>query len=234
MKTVNFHILTRCGFVGNTNPCHNPSGPGGGQFCGGTGGYSWTKQDKLSQGILKDFGIQGITSKNDNLSLKKVNAIGEHMSEVFNNHPGLAEFVKNSSPIKLSILDSSNVSSQASGVFRNNTIIIGGRYTQGGALGFGQKRFTVDNGATGLFRHEFGHGIYERLPNQAKNDWNIRWVMGGMGQGFEKVISKYAGTNKEEGFAEAFAAWSHPKYKSSVKRLPGSIESYFNKVFNEA
>lgn len=234
MTKPNFHIL-KSGFVIQSNPCHNPAGPGGGQFCGGGKGFSYRKQNRLSQGMLKDFGISGIISKNDSLSLKKANVIGEHMSDVFNARPGLADFVKTSRSMKLSILDASTVSSSAMGVYRSNTIIIGGKYTKSGSLSLGSRKFTVDDGAMGLFRHEFGHGIYERLSDQAKKDWNARWVMGGMSQGFEKLISRYAGTNKEEGFAEAFTAWSHPKYSNSDNRhrLPSGIQSYFDKMFNK-
>ena len=37
MKKINFHIL-RSGYADYSNPCHNPAGTGGGQFCGGAGG----------------------------------------------------------------------------------------------------------------------------------------------------------------------------------------------------
>lgn len=52
-KRSGLHIY-HSGYVVSSNPCHNPAGPGGGQFCSGSeGGGDLTKDRNLSDGEIK-------------------------------------------------------------------------------------------------------------------------------------------------------------------------------------
>ena len=58
-RKVNFHIL-RSGFVVGANPCHNPAGPGGGQFCDiGSAHWPGTAKNPKKEAIEEKTGDPG-------------------------------------------------------------------------------------------------------------------------------------------------------------------------------
>lgn len=78
-------------------------------------------------------------------------------------------------------------------------------------------------------RHEFAHVIDRRLDVTGR-EW--RDLVDQMkAQGFSP--SKYAETNLEEYWAEAFAYYTAPGYGSSSDRFPAELESFINKVIDQ-
>ena len=77
-------------------------------------------------------------------------------------------------------------------------------------------------------RHEFGHVIDNRLEVTGR-EW--RDLVSQMkAQGFSP--SRYANTNLEEYWAEAFAYYTAPGYGSSIERFPAELESFVAKVID--
>ncbi len=77
-------------------------------------------------------------------------------------------------------------------------------------------------------RHEFGHVIDRRLGVTGSEWRNLVNQM--KAQGFSP--SKYAETNLEEYWAEAFAYYTAPGYGTSTDRFPAELESFIAKVIN--
>ena len=78
-------------------------------------------------------------------------------------------------------------------------------------------------------RHEFGHVIDRRLDVTGR-EW--RELVDQMkAQGFSP--SRYANTNLEEYWAEAFAYYTAPGYGSSTKKFPAELESFIAKVIDQ-
>ncbi len=91
--------------------------------------------------------------------------------------------------------------------------------------------FVADNGSLGVYRHELGHHVFDKLEkftgaraafNDIYNNLNESQI--------KKGISIYASTNNQEGFAEAFSAYTNPKYGEG-KCLDSKIENFFIKYF---
>ena len=82
------------------------------------------------------------------------------------------------------------------------------------------------------FRHEYGHKVWG-MSGSVKREWiSIYRDMGGNGSSkIGKAISSYAKLEHEEGFTEAFSAWTSPKYNEAVKKLPAEIEDFMVKHF---
>lgn len=104
--------------------------------------------------------------------------------------------------------------------------------------------WTVCDGVVKTFRHEFGHHVHfvhigldswtGEPKTKAAEAWRAIWssrqarVGYGKWEGtWEQVISKYGATNERELFAEAFAAYSNPKYVAGS--LPREVEAYMQK-----
>ena len=77
-------------------------------------------------------------------------------------------------------------------------------------------------------RHEFGHVIDRRL-DVTGSEWRDL-VKQMKAKGFSP--SKYANTNLEEYWAEAFAYFTAPGYGTSTEKFPAELESFITKVMN--
>jgi hypothetical protein len=66
-------------------------------------------------------------------------------------------------------------------------------------------------GAASVLRHEYAHGVYERLPETAKEAWSAYWYENK--DDMKNGVSTYASMkNPSEGFCETFAAMTHREY----------------------
>lgn len=84
----------------------------------------------------------------------------------------------------------------------------------------------------GVFRHEFGHGVAQTvgMGRQYPGTSSFAEIYSKHSQAWwHKNISKYAGANVKEGFAECFCAYTHPAYGVRY-RLPREIEKYFDTI----
>jgi len=83
--------------------------------------------------------------------------------------------------------------------------------------------FTTDPSLTGAYRHEYAHRVYRHSNWETRSAWSHACTeLDDVG----KSISTYAKTNVEEGFCEAFSAYTHPKYARGM--LPANVEKVFD------
>jgi hypothetical protein len=84
------------------------------------------------------------------------------------------------------------------------------------------------------FRHELGHHVHinilDTINNSLSREWNKIWNAHG-DEFWEKAISRYGATNGKELFAESFATYVNPNYKTGM--LPKDVEAYMKKLFGE-
>lgn len=79
-------------------------------------------------------------------------------------------------------------------------------------------------------RHEFGHVIDRRLEVTGR-EWKSLVKLMKEQYGFSP--SKYANTNLEEYWAEAFAYYTAPGYGTSIEKFPAELESFIAKVMTQ-
>lgn len=97
---------------------------------------------------------------------------------------------------------------------------------------------TTYQGVQGLFRHEVGHHVQEHAhkilgPPLTDEGKRISWqnlAQEYVGKDKPSVISDYAKLSHKELYAESFAVFTDPNYKSGS--LPKPIESYFTKLLD--
>lgn len=82
-------------------------------------------------------------------------------------------------------------------------------------IGEGFKGLAGGSGSDYTFRHELGHHLYRYIGMNAKTDFMTSVWMNGNKAG---KISRYAKTNIEECFCEAFARYTSPKFKEGLPK----------------
>lgn len=103
--------------------------------------------------------------------------------------------------------------------------------------------WTTGNSSGMACAHEHGHHIEYVLRNKANAKKVVaragkRWIelyddLGGS-DFFKNNVSRYAGTNEREAFAESFAAFVNPNYGTSpAATLPSPVHDWFTKVFGK-
>jgi hypothetical protein len=83
-------------------------------------------------------------------------------------------------------------------------------------------------------RHEFGHGLVRSLMTFGENPTMLRNAYVREKRepgGIQPRLSKYAAENEYEYFAEAFAAFMHPKFKTSGIKIYPPLLEVFEKHF---
>ncbi len=92
--------------------------------------------------------------------------------------------------------------------------------------------FSVGNDVTTGFLHEFGHHVHFKLmTNSERLDWSAI-AKPYLGEAAHPYVSIYAKSNEQELFAEAFAAYNHPRY--SPGSLPKDIEEFLERIHDQA
>lgn len=79
--------------------------------------------------------------------------------------------------------------------------------------------------------HEIGHSLQSKLVAEARRRGILREqerISTLMKDVTAKDLSKYGMTNDHEFFAESFAAWRHPTYATSRKKVHPKLEAIFN------
>jgi hypothetical protein len=93
-----------------------------------------------------------------------------------------------------------------------------------GPVTVGRQAFNVDQSVAGAFRHELGHAFHARYVAgnaRLRSRWNALAAQ-------KQYISKYAATNADEYFAEAFSAFTHADYAPGM--LPAPVERFLQRV----
>jgi len=96
--------------------------------------------------------------------------------------------------------------------------------------------FVVGGSTQGIYRHELAHAVDAHHAHMHGGHYltdTPQWRSavsrsGGLGQ-MSKHVSEYAGTNREEAFAECFSAWTCKRYQAGS--LPAGIETFMSKQF---
>lgn len=94
---------------------------------------------------------------------------------------------------------------------------------------------SLTSGKGVTFLHELGHHVHlEHFSYSQRLGWTKIWdeidlKLGGQNW-IATNLTRYAGANEKELFAESFAAYTHPEYSVGLnKRLPREIEEYMEK-----
>ena len=204
-------------------------------------GYQWQDVNSLdeAESSLQQFGFRTVDGDNTNQIISKTNQYGAALSDVFNRKRKLREAFENqsSAPLRLNIKNKKTVGpGGANGAFDPDMdqIQVAGKINKASKVSVGKNNFAVGANDVDVLRHEFGHGVYKEIL--AKNEigaWKQIWIDNGSDY-FKANVSKYAGTNPSEAFAESFSAWTHPRYGTEgVKRLPSDIEEFLERNFGD-
>jgi len=180
-------------------------------------------QKKIDE--LKTYGIS-ISGENQAQVAGYANKLNEHLKSVIESRSLKETFDK--AKVNLVIKDADRVGLElnALGVYSRN-IEIAGKQGIFSKVQTGSKYYSAGTGGLDTIRHEFGHYVFENImPKGAVTEWKKI-----ASKDIRKVISKYAATNIDEGFAEAFSVWSHPSYGTAGIKLPVKIEEFFDKYF---
>jgi len=106
-------------------------------------------------------------------------------------------------------------------------------------LRIGNDAYSVGSNASSIYRHEFGHHVYQTLMD--KGEWGSMGVKGRWQKlhkeltdlnpkFFDQSVSKYAGANIDEAFAECFSAYTSPYYGETVSLHP-KIDKFMENLF---
>lgn len=113
--------------------------------------------------------------------------------------------------------------------------------------------FLVADDYASTLRHEYGHHVERSLLSEEETisfrnlfsppDEFGRPTWSDFGHGRRETeeraarffgrVSKYAGTNQSEGFAECFSAYTSPNYHLAKKKLPRKLEGFFEKLLGK-
>lgn len=179
----------------------------------------------------------------------RANAIGEAMAQMYTRLPDLSR--KNwiyghpntpgsihrnliSNRIKLEVMEG-QIQFQCRGVLADYNNI--SKEIRVAANTMARKNATLHIGSahnvgtdlTTVFRHEYGHHIYNDFAGQKRRmAWEQYFNRKGK-HWWRQNVSEYGATNEREAFSEAFAAYTHPQY-GQPKRLPRSLEEEIEKI----
>jgi hypothetical protein len=236
----------------HSNPCHNPAGPGGGQFCntgGGAGsaGSSWTVSNSVEDAKRQFKDKFGDVFKGQGVSgdVKELNVLGHETSRIMEFIP---DKMRNSENFKIDhvgvynkdewerVRNSAGADKNASGFYKRGgesgaSISLSGelsRRNDDPTIG----KFSSTRAGTlqGTYRHEFGHFVHLRgLSYPQQNKWEELYNSKTQIH-WSYVVSIYGASNSRELFAESFTAYTSKGYANSIKKLPAEIERFFKET----
>lgn len=93
--------------------------------------------------------------------------------------------------------------------------------------------FNIGHSDMHIWRHELGHQVHLNILQRAESTLYREWdkIFYSKSENFwMDKISLYGSGDRDEAFAEAFAAFTNPNYKKGM--LPKNVESFFKKVFS--
>jgi SPP1 gp7 family putative phage head morphogenesis protein len=187
----------------------------------------------ISKNNDNDAGAKDIKAPSTATGVKAKKAIikeGKYLSSEF---PVLDKFLSGA-PVKQIELFDGKIKGASVGIAgqyswsskRIQLRVTGSEISKRGTLSFGKS--SIENSLTGTYRHELGHAYHDSLTLSQQNKFIKVWDSIPKRR-WQKDVSQYAGTNMQELFAEAFSAYTHPKYGVGGKRLPKSLHSFFEK-----
>ncbi len=193
-------------------------------------------EDKFSKDL--NIGYPSFSSKySQEQALELGNQIAKHFDDLFTQFPKLKTSTAEGQQLfdmffykKTSFSGTSGASLQ--GEYNRSTfrIELAGSLQKGNSLTVGKNNWGTSNDLFTVSRHEFAHHTYaNNLTSSTKKDFIDIWKDSGE-KYFSKNVSKYAGSNIKEAFAESFSAYTSPIYKEGM--LPKQIEKYFDDLYS--
>jgi hypothetical protein len=177
-----------------------------------------------------------VNNTNGGLPLKKykeiTNVLGEEFTRLANDFSHAVKMMNKESGGYLSLVNKKLVEGDASGAFSTLTKEIK-LATKGYKWDMKPPNIGGYNACPdqlGTLRHELGHKIYNQIP---RNAWREVYDSLNIQTSKKTLISKYAETNVQEGFSEAFSVWTHPSYGLNGKRMPKEIEDFMEDIFGK-
>lgn len=215
--------------------------------------FYWTDEIKSVREAQKKFaGVLNSTTTTVHEFIDEQKAIdavintSNHMADVFNRFPKLEKIVDDTSDFgaELSRLAIVNVPgwkmdgrSGILGYYERKTRSISvaiKNMSLSDELHLGRKHFGTGRDYFSNVRHEYGHHIHKQfLTTKQKDDWFSLYLDSGGSSFFEGYVSKYAGSDMDEAFAEAFSAYTSPLYETLKASnvyvaLPRKVERFFD------
>jgi len=180
----------------------------------------------------QNFGISKLAFEGytDAESLKIGNETVDHFHDLLNKFPELQPLVEKQKLSQIWITNDLHL--PQSDVFaryyeREFAIDIAGKQYKEHVLRIG-KDFSIGDDYYSTLRHEFGHHLQDHALQHDITFWRKIDLKQDASIYFSTKVSKYAGTNPGEAFAESFSAYTSPKYKRGM--LPKDVESYMDKI----
>lgn len=187
---------------------------------------------------VKGLGLGDISfaGYNDKQALEIGNQTAEHIDGLFRKFPKLNEELKEEQKLKKLWITKKVYLDEIGALGRyysgESAIDIGGMAYKSHELHIGGKFFGIGHDYFSNLRHEYGHHFMSKVgPLGIKKEFMDMYIKLGGKEYFEKNVSKYAGANFLEGFAECFSAYTSPKYKKGM--LPKEIEEYFDDLIGK-
>jgi SPP1 gp7 family putative phage head morphogenesis protein len=226
-----------------------------------TNGREVMQQLKEKYNIQKVVGVRS----NDATKIDQLNKVGEALGEVYSHFPQFREragSVLAKSKIKkitfddtrfakIKRMDTSTLPGQSrKRVYRESENALANYWNVEKSIRFGTdvmartdntlhigNVFKVGNDLKSTVRHEYGHHVqYQLLKPTQKKEWEAFYNKNKTV--FNDWVSEYSATNEREAFAEAFAAYTSPKYgtisaSGQSLRLPRDVEALMEKFIGK-
>ena len=199
----------------------------------------WENSDKapdLKKQVKEKYNIAQVIGVTAQSATEKglLNKIGQTMAHITNRFPVLAERFRNMpAKSKLKQLHFDKTPAPFGSIVSSN---LANYWNEKRHMHFGQNSFqhrsapeltvairkhNVGLDFASIFRHEYGHLVHlNGIQPSLKKKWDNWFTSKGGKNYFVENVSKYAGANAEEAFAETFAAITSPLY--DWKGTPGS------------
>lgn len=191
--------------------------------------------------VINNLGFKNVTNP-DGMSntefLKIHNETNKELSRIFSKYKNIDGIIKKGKrPITMEIIGGSDLGlgNGAVGLFDWDAKMmqLAGRLSSNPMLKLGKGVFNVGDDYQTILRHEFGHYFHHCLVSgRTSKDVKSFFIMYNKNPSFfAKNVSEYASENAAEAFAETFAAYTSPLYKSGS--LPKEIETIFSKILGD-
>lgn len=177
--------------------------------------------------LAKEAGVRKVTA--DAAAPGQAEAMLSELATLRQRHPGLAELPElRSLDIGLSEPERMRGNYNITLPGRRMTVRTPEPYESlSGPLQAGQEH--VDKTPLGVVRHEFGHHIFHRMPAEDQRMWDHLLESAGY-DSISPYVFRNMRTADTEGFAEAMAAVSHPRYRHGS--LPATLEDFIESVLS--
>jgi DNA topoisomerase IB len=219
-KSLRYFIKSPCGVGQNPgrDKCTKADGEGGGERKG--------PESSISINVLTN-----------NWRGRAMSSLVEREHAQLSEHRGIRQIL-DKYPVRVEI--GSGELADDGGEYNDGVILLSTKFSESKRYGIGGDVRVTDESQSGAFRHEFGHhlaqatrvqdGAFLNAVSESMKSEGLNFSRGADRRSWlSKHISKYASTNMEEAFCEAFAGYTHKDYGKKGK-LPPKIEKVMEQI----